>query len=289
MSKGVSPVAPTRVVQGAEVPAFFYGTAWKEARTRELATLALETGFRAIDTANQRRHYVETAVGEAVVATMSKRGLARSDIFLQTKFTHPAGHDERISYDPAKSPAAQVLQSFESSLEHLQTSYVDAYLLHGPSGRSGLSRADREAWRAMEELCRAGRTRFLGISNVSLAQLSALHGEASVKPAFVQNRCFASTGWDSEVRRFCRENGIVYQGFSLLTANKALLEGPVIHRMAERAGRSPAQVVFRFALQAGMIPLTGTSSALHMKDDLGTFDFVLDAADADAIERAGSP
>src|SRR5437773_9156511 len=82
-SRGMS----TRLVQGVSVPGFFYGTAWKEARTEDLARLALDSGFRAIDTANQRRHYVEAAVGTAASSVLSSGGLSRSDLFLQTKFT----------------------------------------------------------------------------------------------------------------------------------------------------------------------------------------------------------
>ena len=277
----------TRMVEGALVPAFLYGTAWKEERTEALVRLSLSSGFRGIDTANQRRHYVEAAVGDAVAGVMSESALAREDLFLQTKFTYQDGQDHRIPYDPTQDPAAQVRQSFASSLEHLRTTYVDAYLLHGPSSKNRLTRTDWAVWRAMEELHRTGKTRLLGVSNVSLSQLKTLVEEASVAPAFVQNRCYARTGWDREVRAFCNRSGILYQGFSLLTANREAVDSPVLCRIAERTGRSPAQVVFRFALQIGMVPLTGTASAAHMKDDLGAFDFELSEDDVRAIEDVG--
>lgn len=265
-----------------------YGTAWKEARTEELVRLALGAGFRGIDTANQRRHYVESAVGDTVAAATTGGEVTRSDLFLQTKFTHVAGQDQRIPYDPNGDPAAQVRQSFDSSLEHLRTPYVDSYVLHGPSSRHGLSSIDWSVWRAMEEIHRAQKTRLLGVSNVSVEQLVALHRDATIKPAFVQNRCFAATGWDREVRAFCDKSDIVYQGFSLLTANAPVLRAPTVARIHERTGRSPAQIVFRFAIQVGMLPLTGTSSAAHMKEDLACFDFELSKDDVQGIDRVAS-
>jgi diketogulonate reductase-like aldo/keto reductase len=274
-----------RTVQNVEVPAFMYGTAWKESRTEELTRAALEAGFRAVDTANQRRHYFEAAVGAAVAALASREGCERSRLFLQTKFTYAAGQDHRLPYDPEADPAEQVRQSFESSLEHLRTTYVDSYVLHGPSARRGLSPVDLTVWRAMEGLKRAEKARLIGVSNVSLDQIVILSREAEIKPAFVQNRCFASTGWDRDVRAFCKKNGIVYQGFSLLTANAQALDGSVVGRVAERTGKSPAQVIFRFALEVGMIPLTGTSNPAHMKDDLACFEFELEPREVDAIER----
>jgi diketogulonate reductase-like aldo/keto reductase len=269
------------------VPAFLYGTAWKEERTGELVRLALGAGFRGIDTANQRRHYVEAAVGEALAETLARGGLTREDLFLQTKFTSRGGQDARLPYDPRADHATQVRQSFESSLGHLRTTYVDCYVLHGPSSRDGISDEDWATWRAVEELHRAGRARLLGVSNVSLSQLRTLHEGSTSKPALVQNRCFASNGWDRDVRALCDQRGIVYQGFSLLTANGRELASPAVRRAADRTGRTPAQVIFRFALQVGMIPLAGTSSQKHMQDDLACFDFELQPAELRAIEDCG--
>jgi len=274
-----------RIVQDVRVPVFIYGTAWKEGRTEELTRLAIDAGFLGIDTANQRRHYVEDAVGAAVASVLQEGGLRRADVFVQTKFTSVDGQDQRIPYDPAADEATQVRQSFEISLAHLRTGYVDSYVLHGPSSRRGVARSDWNVWRAMEELRREGKARLIGISNVSLDQLAAIHEDSEVKPAVVQNRCVASTGWDREVRAFCRANDIVYQGFSLLTANTRELRSPAVTRAAQRTGRTAAQVVFRFALQSGMIPLTGTSSPAHMREDLDCFGFDLDAAEVEAIDR----
>jgi diketogulonate reductase-like aldo/keto reductase len=275
--------------RGVSVPRLLYGTAWKEERTEELAGQALAAGFRGIDTANQRRHYVEAAVGAAVAAAQEQGLVRREDVFLQTKFTSLGGQDHRLPYDAAADPAAQVRQSFASSLEHLGTNYVDSYVLHGPSSGRGLTAGDWAVWRAMEELHGAQKTRQIGISNVSLEQLVTLHQGSAVKPAFVQNRCFARNRWDGEVRRFCVETGMLYQGFSLLTANPGALGSAAVQAAARRTGRTPAQVVFRFALEVGMLPLTGTTDPGHMKEDLGAFDFALLPAEVEAIETCETP
>jgi diketogulonate reductase-like aldo/keto reductase len=276
---------PTASLRGISVPRFMYGTAWKEERTKELTAKAIEAGFRAIDTANQRRHYVEALVGEAVREAIAEGTVRRDELFLQTKFTFVPGQDHRLPYDPRAPIAEQVAQSFASSLEHLGTDVIDSYVLHGPSGPRGIGAADREAWAAMEALQRAGKTRLLGVSNVSLSQLEALTTGAEVTPAFVQNRCFARTGWDREVRGFCARNQMLYQGFSLLTANDRELFDPRARRIAQASGRSMAQVVFRFALQVGMLPLTGTSDVEHMREDLAALDFELGDADVATLER----
>ena len=170
-----------------------------------------------------------------------------------------------------------------SSLEHLGTDYVDSYVLHGPSSYAW-TEDDAEVWDAMSKERGAGRTRLLGVSNVSLQhleQMAAAHAEA---PEFVQNRCFARAGWDREVRLFCRQRKIVYQGFSLLTANLEVLHHPLIIDLASRANATPAQVVFSFARLAGMLPLTGTSNAEHMKQDLASRNLALSPNEVQAIE-----
>src|SRR5215471_21834036 len=128
---------------------FVYGTAWKEDRTRALVELALKQGYRAIDTANQRRHYVEAGVGEALAAAYRSGSITRNDLFLQTKFTYRNGQDHRLPYDPSADLSTQVAQSMKSSLEHLGTDYVDSYLIHGPATGRGWSTADAEVWSAM--------------------------------------------------------------------------------------------------------------------------------------------
>src|SRR5213596_3812840 len=218
----------------APLPDFLYGTALKQDRTQSLTELALRMGFRGIDTANQRRHYVEAGVGQGLAAAYRAGMVTRADLFLQTKFTYQHGQDHRLPYDPAADLATQVGQSLASSLEHLGTDHVDSYVLHGPASGHGWSDDDAETWGAMVKEREAGRTRLLGVSNVSLRhleQMAAAHAEA---PAFVQNRCFARLGWDRDVRSFCRDRKIVYQGFSLLTANPEVLRHSLVTGLAAR-------------------------------------------------------
>jgi diketogulonate reductase-like aldo/keto reductase len=275
----------TLLIDGVRVPRFLYGTAWKEDQTQRLVRLALEQGFRGIDTANQRRHYHEAAVGEAVRASIEKGLVARNDLFLQTKFTFRRGQDHRLPYDPAAPIAVQVEQSFASSLSHLGVELIDSYVLHGPTQRTGLAVDDWQAWRAMEAIHDSGRVRWLGISNVYLDQLQALCEKARVPPRFVQNRCYAVQGWDRRIRDFCRSNRIIYQGFSLLTANREVLARRELSQIAGRLGRTVSQIVFRFALAVGILPLTGTTDPAHMRADLDVFDFNLKPEDVELIER----
>jgi diketogulonate reductase-like aldo/keto reductase len=266
-----------------DIPSFMYGTAWKEEATRQLVELAVASGFTAIDTANQLIHYQEALVGEALQA-LEKNGIKRDTLFLQTKFTSADGQDHRTPYDPSADLTTQVRQSFDSSLTHLRTTYVDSYVLHAPFQRRGLGDADWQVWAAMESLYESGKTKMIGISNVTADQLTQLCEQANIKPMVVQNRCYATLGWDKEVRKICQTHGIIYQGFSLLTANRQVLADREIHSMAERLGAGPAQIIFRFAMQIGMLPLTGTTSRQHMKEDLQAERFALSSEDIERIE-----
>jgi diketogulonate reductase-like aldo/keto reductase len=249
-----------------------------------LTELALSSGFRGIDTANQRRHYFEAAVGQGIAVARDAGILTRADLFLQTKFTYAGGQDHRLPYDPRAPIAEQVAQSLASSLEHLGTDHVDSFLLHGPASGHGWIDADAEAWNAMARQRDQGRTRFLGVSNVSLGHLRQMAAAHLEMPAFVQNRCFARLGWDRDVRAFCRDRRITYQGFSLLTANPEVLSHPILADLGSRGGATPAQLVFRFARAAGILPLTGTSNEAHMRQDLLSRDLPMTDDEVRTIE-----
>jgi len=266
------------------VPYFLYGTAWKEDRTAGLVEQAIRAGFRGIDTANQRRHYFEAGVGEGLAGVYRAGIVKRGDLFLQTKFTYQRGQDYRLPYDPSAPLATQVGQSLASSLEHLATDYVDSFVLHGPSSGYEWTDQDSEVWEAMRRERDAGRTRVLGVSNVSLDHLEQMKQANSELPAFVQNRCFARTGWDRDVRRFCDEHKIVYQGFSLLTANPEVMQHPPFTALAKKLEATPAQVIFSFARAIGMLPLTGSSSAQHLHEDLASLNLKLPEEIARALE-----
>lgn len=272
-----------RAYNNVAVPSFMYGTAWKKEATAELVIMAVAAGFKAIDTANQLIHYQEALVGEAL-KSLEQQGVKRNSLFLQTKFTPAGGQDHRTPYDPSADLTNQVNQSFASSLNHLTTDYVDSYVLHAPFSRRGLGEADWEVWAAMEALYQSGKTKMIGISNIAAGQLLELCQRADHKPMVVQNRCFAALAWDKQIREICRVHDIIYQGFSLLTANREVLVNPQVQRIAKRLGATSAQIIFRFAMQVGMLPLTGTTSQQHMREDLEAERLTLSSDEIELIE-----
>lgn len=260
-------------LSGVRMPCIIYGTAWKKGGTSELVAKAIKLGFRGIDTACQPKHYHEAGVGEAL-NQLDKEGLSRKDFFIQTKFTPSAGQDpDHIPYDLHASLAEQVAQSFEASKKNLKVSYVDSLVLHSP-----LDTMDSllMVWQAMESICRQGEAKQLGISNCyHLDTLKALYEKASIKPAVVQNRFYKQTHYDAELRKWCQERQIIYQSFWTLTANPDLLLHPVVQMAARTLQKTEAQILFRFLTQIGIVPLTGTCSETHMKQDLDIFQFKL--------------
>ena len=274
----------TVTIDGVIVPRLVYGTAWKEERTEALTAQALAAGFRGVDTANQRKHYFEAGAGAAIRAALKSGAVRREDLFIQTKYTLRRGQDDRLPYDETAPLPTQVRQSCESSLDHLGVDRIDSLLVHGPVTGGPLTPGDWLVWRAMEALHAEGKVRLLGVSNFSLEQLKLLCARAKVPPRFIQNRCYANRAWDKPIRDFCADRGIHYQGFSLLTANRALLARPEFAAIVRAVGRTPAQVIFRFALEVGMIALTGTTSPAHLTEDLGIFDVSLDPDHVRALE-----
>jgi diketogulonate reductase-like aldo/keto reductase len=265
-----------------KLPQIIYGTAWKEAATAKLVSEALTAGFLAIDTAYQKKHYREDFVGEALLG-LESRGMKREDLFLQSKYTYREGQDHRLPYDPKSDFKTQVCASFANTLKNLHTDYLDSYLLHGPRYAEGLADSDWEVWAAMEELHRSGQARSIGVSNVNIGQLTELHEKSSLKPQMVQNRCYAVRGWDRQVREYCIRHKIVYQGFSLLTANPQVVADPRVGAIARRLKMTPQQSILRFATRIGILPLTGTTNPTHMKEDLDAMHLDLTADDIAAI------
>lgn len=267
----------------AGIPGIVYGTAWKGADTERLVRLAIEQGFRGIDTACQPKHYNESGVGAALAACCAG-ALSRKEFYLQTKFTTVSGQDpSRIPYDARAPLEQQVAQSLAASLRNLQTDYLDCLVLHSPLPTEAQT---LRAWRAIEALASEGRIRRLGISNCYRpAEFQRLYDAAEIKPAVLQNRFYAESGYDRELRVFCREAQIVYQSFWTLTANPHLLRDATIVALASQHQRTPAQILFRYLTQEAVVPLTGTRSMTHMREDLSIFDFELTGVQRAAIGR----
>jgi diketogulonate reductase-like aldo/keto reductase len=266
---------------GVRMPRMIYGTAWKKDRTAALVEQAITLGFRGIDTACQPRHYHEAGVGDGLASCLDA-GLNRGDLYLQSKFTPAAGQDPaRTPYDPKTSLPGQVEQSFQVSLKNLRTDYLDCLVLHSPLRNEGRL---MEVWRKMEAIFETGGTRQLGISNCyAPQQLARLYREAHIKPAVLQNRFYAETGYDREIRDFCRHHRMLYQAFWILTANTRVLAHGTLRALSRRYSRTPAQVFFRYLTQIDIIALTGTTSPAHMRDDLAIFDFELTQSDREAL------
>jgi len=265
----------------APIPPILYGTAWKKDATAALVERALGLGFRGIDTACQPKHYDEAGVGAGIAACLDSM-LTREQLYLLTKFTPLGGQDPaRVPYDPKASLSDQVAQSFAISLRNLRTDYLDALVLHSP-----LRDAEQQAevWRAMEGIVEQGGARRIGISNCyQPAMLRQLHRTARITPSVVQNRFHAETGYDREIRAFCRDQGIVYQSFWTLTANPHLLTHRSVRALAAKYQRTSAQILFRVLTEEGIVPLTGTRSETHMREDLAIGEFELSEVERAAV------
>jgi diketogulonate reductase-like aldo/keto reductase len=265
------------------IPPFLYGTAWKQEGTSDLVYKALSSGFSGIDTANQPKHYREELVGAGMRRALKDHNIKREDLYLQTKFTSISGQDPgSMPYDPKASTPEQVKASIESSLEHLKptdgvssssddTSYIDTVVLHSP-----LATIDEtmEAWRTLEGYV-PDRIRNLGVSNCNLFTLMDICERATIKPAVIQNRFYPSTKFDNGVRRFCRENSIIYQSFWTLTANPELVQSMEVGQLANHLRISIQAALYCLVLGLGnTVILNGTKSTSHMLDDFKALERV---------------
>ncbi len=254
-------------------PRLIYGTAWKKEQTASCVVRAIKHGFRAIDTACQPKHYFEPGVGQAI-EELKSADIKREELFIQTKFSPLSAQDpNNIPYDATASLDEQVMQSFERSKGNLGTHYVDSLILHSPLSTYNQTFA---AWKVMEEIVNRAGAKQIGISNCyDLKTFQQLYHDASIKPAVLQNRFYRETHYDKELRQFCLENNVAYQSFWTLTANPTLLQSDTITDIASLHKKTPAQVLFRYLTQVGVTPLTGTTSDIHMAEDLAIFSFEL--------------
>ena len=262
---------------GVKMPRIIYGTAWKKDRTADLVVKAIQTGFRGIDTACQPKHYNEPQIGTAL-QRLKDYGIEREDLFLQTKFTPLSGQDPRqVPYEKNAPVELQIAQSFETSKNNLQTEYVDSLVLHSPIAPHPLL---MKAWNAMEKIQKTGGARQLGISNCyDTDVIRSLYADSGVKPAIIQNRFYQETGYDADLRHWCSDHEVIYQSFWTLTANPHVLASNIIRTIAWKYKKTEAQIFFRYLSLSGIVPLTGTTSGQHMREDLGIFDFELSSED----------
>ena len=256
---------------GVAIPSIGYGT-WQTPEGEECigATLrALDFGYRHIDTAAIYRN--EMSVGEAV----KRSGIAREDIFLTSKVWNKCrGYD-------------MVMSAFERTVGKLGVDYLDLYLIHWPASKKQYENPDEinlDTWRAMTELYKAGRIKAIGVSNFKPHHLAPLMNTEVVPmvnqieyhPGYMQN----------ETVEFCKKNGIALEAWSPLGSGRVLSD-PDLSRIAEKYGKSVAQICIRWCLQNGVIALPKSVTESRIKQNLEVFDFEISAEDMNFIDSLG--
>ena len=269
--------------QNIKIPKMIYGTAWKKDKTSYFVNEALQSGFRGIDTACQPKHYKEDLVGNGLLKAY-ENGIKREDLYIQTKFTPIDGQDpNNMPYEASDSIQIQIEKSFQVSKNNLKTDFIDTYILHSPifPGSKLL-----KAWDTMSGFYKNKEIGQLGISNCyDLDVLKYLYEKVDIKPSILQNRFYAQTSYDKELRKWCQNRGIIYESFWSLTANPHILDSELINNLAIKYNKTSPLIFYRFLNQINIIPLNGTTSKKHMLEDLKIFDFIIDKEDIELIEN----
>lgn len=206
-------------------------------------------------------------MGEGWTRAARDLGLSRNDIWLQTKYTSVDGQDpERIPYDQLAPLDEQVRQSLIKSFENLQTDYIDSLIMHGPEDTWDKILT---IWRVFESFVDEGKVGQIGISNFYESDsVEHLYHQARIKPAVIQNRFYADSNYDTEIRAFCRKHNLEYQSFWTLGANRHALGDERIKKMAEEKEQSVETLMYAFVITLGITPLDGTTSKEHMAEDI---------------------
>jgi 2,5-diketo-D-gluconate reductase A len=248
---------------GVRIPQFGFGVFQiPSEETAQAVRTALETGYRHIDTAQLYGN--EAGVG----AGIAESGLAREDVFVTTKLANDAhGHDNAIT-------------ALEGSLRRFGFDYVDLYLIHWPlPGKDNYVRT----WQGFEDILRAGKARAIGVSNFQPAHLDRLAEETSTVPAVNQIELHPALQ-QAELREYHRAHGIATQAWSPL-ARADVLGDPVLTGLAEKHGRTAAQIVLRWHVQLGNIVFPKSASPERMRQNIDVFGFELDDEDMAEIGR----
>ena len=250
-----------RMNNGVEIPQVGFGVYQIPAsKTAGTVRIALDAGYRHIDTAQVYGN--EAEVGAAVVES----GLPREDVFITTKL------------NPQNHGYASTSRGLEESLRKLRTSYVDLYLLHWPSPDR-----DRylESWRACEDLLAQGKARSIGVSNLTVADLEWLAGHSETVPAVNQVELHPSFQ-QGELRRYHHSHGIVTEAWGPIALGESLKD-PTLQALAKKYGKTPAQLILRWHVQLGNIPVSKSVTPSRIRENLAIFDFQIDADDMQRI------
>lgn len=243
-----------RLNNGTEIPQIGLGVFRlpEEEQAAETVRMALENGYRHIDTATVYQN--EAAVGKAV----RESGIPREDIFITTKIWND------------RQRSGEVAEALEYSLDCLQTEYVDLYLIHWP-----VPDFFRRTWKEMEKAYKAGKIRAIGVSNFRIQDLEALAELSDIVPAVNQVE-LQPYFQQKELVDYCQSRGIQIEAWGPFTAGQTgLFQEPVIVSLAEKYGKTPAQIVLRYDVERGIIPLPKSSDPRRQRQNLDVFDFAL--------------
>ena len=247
---------------GVEIPQFGFGVFQVPPDdTARAVREALDAGYRHIDTAQMYEN--EEGVGQAI----AESGLAWDEIFLTTKL-----NNDSHGYDEAQ-------QALDRSLERLGTDVVDLYLIHWPRPRDGRY---VETWRGFEKALSDGKARSIGVSNFTVEHLSRLAKETETVPAVNQVELHPRFG-QAELRSYHAEHGIATEAWSPIGQGQGLLDDPLLAGLADKYGKSPAQVVLRWHVQLGNIVFPKSMHAERMRENIDVFDFELAGDDMQSI------
>lgn len=246
---------------GATIPAIGLGL-WKNrlaGHVDRAVKAALEAGYRHFDSAQIYGN--EKHLGNA----LQRAGLKRQEVFITTKLWNSNQWPD------------DALNSFDESLEKLQTDYVDLFLVHFP-----VTETRRMAWRALEEIHASGRAKSIGVSNYTIRHLEELLASCKVKPAVNQVELHIYLQ-QPELLKFCADNEIVVEAYSPLAHGQGM-DNEVLVGIAEKHGKTPAQIMIRWCLEKGTVPLPKSTHADRIKTNIEIFDFKLDETDMAALD-----
>jgi 2,5-diketo-D-gluconate reductase A len=260
--RGMTQVPNLRLNNGVEIPQFGFGVFQVDPdQTAQTVRQAFEAGYRHIDTAQMYRN--EEGVGDAIADS----GLSRSEVFITTKL-----NNQNHGFDSA-------IATLEESLKKLRLEYVDLFLIHWP-----LPHLDRyvQTWKGFEKLLADGKARSIGVSNFQPAHLDRLAKETDTVPAVNQIELHPLLT-QTELRKYHAEHGIATEAWAPI-AKGSILGDPTLTGLAEKYGRTPAQVVLRWQVQVGNIVFPKSVNPARMRENINVFDFELTADDLAAVE-----